>query len=59
MHYSCLCDSAKKLMYSKPGSQVVGENVFGRPVSRFFHFEYVENYLQTHVQVISNQFYLK
>ena len=36
MHHSCLCDSAKKLIYAKPGSQVVDENVFGQSVCRIF-----------------------
>ena len=36
MHHSCLCDSAKKLMSAKPGSQVLGQNVFGQPVCRVF-----------------------
>ena len=29
MHRSCLCASAKSLIYAKPGFQVVGENAFG------------------------------
>ena len=50
MHHSCLCDSAKKLMNASPGSQVIGENVFGKPVCKvFFDFWYVKNYLKTHV----------
>ena len=36
MHHSYLCDSTKKLMSAKPGSQVLVENVFGQPVCRVF-----------------------
>ena len=36
MHHNDLCDSAKKLMSAKTGSQVVGENVFDQSVCRVF-----------------------
>ena len=36
MHHSCLCDSAKNIMSAKPGSQFLGENVFGQPVCGSF-----------------------
>ena len=36
MHHSFLCDSAKNLMSAKPGSKVVGENVFGQSIFRVF-----------------------
>ena len=36
MHHSFLCDSAKNLMPEKPGSRVVGQNVFGQPVGMVF-----------------------
>ena len=35
MHHSWLCDSAKNVS-SQPLPQVVGENVFGQSVCRFF-----------------------
>ena len=35
MHHSCLCDSAKNVS-SRPLSQVVGKNLFGQSVCRFF-----------------------
>ena len=34
MHLSCFCDSAKNLKSAKPGSQVVGKNIFGQLVCR-------------------------
>ena len=36
MHHSFLCDSAKNFMSEKPGSRVVGQNVFGQPVGTVF-----------------------
>ena len=49
MHHSWLCDSTKK-NYSKPLSQVTSKNVFGQLVCGvFLNFQYVENYLKTHV----------
>ena len=66
MHHNDLCDSAKKLMSAKTGSQVVGENVFDQSVWRVF---YIFNMLKTiwklvhlrisNTELISSQCYFK
>ena len=42
MHYSCLCDSAKDI-FSKPLSEVVGENVFGQSVCSLLSWKLFKN----------------
>ena len=66
MHHSYLCDSAKKLMNASPGSQVIGENVFGKPVCKvFLIFDMLKTiwkpmYIMiSNTWLISSQFYFK
>ena len=63
MHHSCLCGSAKNLMFAKPSSQVVGENVFHVPLCRvFFIFNMLKTiwkpiyFIISNIYLISSQF---
>ena len=65
MHHSCLCDSAENIS-SKSHSQVVGENVYGPSVCRFFKvFNMLKTiwkpmyFMITNTKIISRQCYFK